>query len=64
MGMYVSTKKKDNKMVMEYKKHNNPKWNITRILEFGLEISLRTENNRNEQENNKTTFPNEEGQDK
>ena len=30
---------------------------------FGLEISLRMENNRTEQENNKMTFPNEEGQD-
>ena len=59
MGMYVSTKKKGNKMVMEHKKHDNPKWNITRIPE----ISLRMENNRTEQENNKTTFPNEEGQD-
>ena len=36
MGMYVSMKKKDNKMVMEHKKHNNPKWNITRILEFQI----------------------------
>ena len=36
MGMYVSTKRKDNKMVMEHKKHNNPKWNITRILEFWI----------------------------
>ena len=34
--MYVSTKRKDNKMVMEYKKHNNPKGNITRILEFQI----------------------------
>ena len=30
---------------------------------FELEISLRTENNRTEQENKKTTLPNEEGQD-
>ena len=49
---------------MGHKKHNNPNWNITRSPEFGSEISLRTENNRTEQENNKTTFPNEEGQDK
>ena len=48
---------------MEHKKHDNLKWNITRIPEFGSEISLRTENNRTEQENNKTMFPNEEGQD-
>ena len=34
MGMYVSTKEKDNKTVMEYKKHDNLKWNITRIPEF------------------------------
>ena len=34
MGMYVSTKRKDNKMVMEHKKHDNPKWNIRRIPEF------------------------------
>ena len=32
MGMYVSTKEKDNKMVMEH----NLKWNITRILEFWI----------------------------
>ena len=63
MRMSVSTKRKDNKMVMGYKKHNNQKWNITRSLEFGLEISLRTENNRTEQENNKTRVPNEEGRD-
>ena len=61
--MNVATKWKDNKMVMEHKKHNNQKWNITRSPEFGLEISLRTENNRTEQENNKTTVPNEEGRD-
>ena len=36
MGMYVSTKKKDNKIVMEHKKHNNLKWNITRIPEFWI----------------------------
>ena len=62
MGMNVSTKQKDNKMVMGHNKHNNQKWNITRSPEFGLEISLRTENNRTEQENNKTTFPKEEGE--
>ena len=28
MGMYVFTKKKDNKTVMEHKKHDNPKWNM------------------------------------
>ena len=33
------------------------------IQSLGLEINLRTENNRTEQENNKTMFPNEEGQD-
>ena len=53
MGMNVSTKRKDNKTVMGHKKHNNQKWNITRSLE----------NNRIEQENNKTMFPNEEGRD-
>ena len=63
MGMNVSTKQKDNKMVMGHKKHNNQKWNITRSPEFGSEISLRTENNRTEQENNKMTFPNEECRD-
>ena len=31
MGMYV-----DNKTVMEHKKHDNPKWNITRIPEFWI----------------------------
>ena len=36
MGMYVSTKRKDNKTVMEHKKHDNPKWNITRIPEFRI----------------------------
>ena len=64
MGMNVSTKRKDNKTVMEHKKHNNQKWSITRSPEFQIEISLRTENNRTEQENNKVTYPNEEGQDK
>ena len=36
MGMNVSTKWKDNKMVMGYNKHNNQKWNITRSLEFWI----------------------------
>ena len=36
MGMYVSTKRKDIKTVMEYKKHDKPKWNITRIPEFQI----------------------------
>ena len=63
MRMYVSMKEKDNKMVMKHKSNDNPKRNITRIPEFGSEISLRTENNRTEQENNKTIFPNEESQD-
>ena len=57
--MNVSTKWKDNKTVMGHKKHNDQKWSP----EFGSEISLRMENNRTEQENNKTTFPNEEGRD-
>ena len=56
--MYVSTKRKDNKTVMEYKKHDNLKWNITRIPEFWIG----DKSNRTEQENNKATFPNEEGQ--
>ena len=60
MGMNVSTKRKGNKMVMGYRKHNHQEWNITRSPEFGSEISLRTENNRTEQENNKMMFPNEE----
>ena len=34
--IYVSTKRKDNKTVMGYKKHNNQKWNITRSLEFWI----------------------------
>ena len=34
MGMNVSTKRKDNKTVMEHKKHDNQKWNITRSPEF------------------------------
>ena len=38
-------KKKDNKTVMEHKSNDNPKQNITRVLEFRSEISLRTENN-------------------
>ena len=38
-------------------------WNRTyqEFWSFGSEISLRMESNRTEQENNKTTFPNEEG---
>ena len=36
MGMYVSTKEKDNKMVMEHKKHDNLKQKIMRILEFQI----------------------------
>ena len=44
-------------------KAHNQEWNITRSLEFGSEISLRMENNITEQENNKMTFPNEEGWD-
>ena len=47
MGMYVSTKQKDNKTVMGYNKHNNQKWNITRSLEF--RIGDKSENR--EQEN-------------
>ena len=61
--MNVSMKWKDNKTVMGHNKHNNQKWNITRSPEFRSEMSLRTENNRSEQENYKTTFSNEEGQD-
>ena len=64
MGMNVSTKRKDNKTVMGHRKHNIQEWNITKSPEFRSEISLRTENNRTEQENNKTMFPNEEGRDK
>ena len=30
LGMNVSTKRKDNKMVMEHKKRDNQKWIITR----------------------------------
>ena len=63
MGMNVTTKWKDNKTVMGHKKHNNQKWNITRSPEFWTEISLRTENNRTEEENNKTRVPIEEGRD-
>ena len=48
---------------MEHKKHDNPKWNITRILEFQIRDNLRMENNRTDQENNKMMFPNEEDQD-
>ena len=36
MGMYVSMKEKDNKTVMEHKKHDNLKWNITRSPEFRI----------------------------
>ena len=36
MGMYVSMKRKDNKTVMEHKKHDILKWNITRIPEFRI----------------------------
>ena len=36
IGMYISTKRKDNKTVIEHKKHDNYKWNITRILEFQI----------------------------
>ena len=36
MGMNVSTKRKDNKMVMEHNKYDNPKWNITRSPEFQI----------------------------
>ena len=36
MGMYVSTKWKDNKTVMGHNKHNNQKWNITRSPEFWI----------------------------
>ena len=36
MGMNVSTKRKDNKTVMEHKNHNNPKGNITRSPEFRI----------------------------
>ena len=43
--MYVSTKEKDDKTVMEHKSDNNLKRNITRVPEFGSEISLETENN-------------------
>ena len=63
MGMNVSTKWKDNKTVMGHNKHYNQKGNNK---EFGVRIGdgLGTENNRTKQENNKTMFPNEEGQDK
>ena len=36
MGMNVSMKQEDNEMVMGHNKHNNPKWNITRSLEFRI----------------------------
>ena len=32
----VSRKRKDNKTVMEHKKHDNQKWNITRSPEFRI----------------------------
>ena len=32
----VHTKRKDNKMVMEHNKYDNPKWNITRSPEFWI----------------------------
>ena len=50
MGNECIYERKDNKTVMGYKKHNNQKWNITRSPEFRSEISLRTENNRTEQQ--------------
>ena len=48
--MNVATKRKDNKTVMGHKKHNSQKWNITRSLDFGSEISLRMENRTREQQ--------------
>ena len=42
MGMNVSTERKDNKTVMEHEKHDNQKWNITRILEIW--IGVKSEN--------------------
>ena len=36
MGMYVSTKRNDNKTVMGHNKYNNQKWNITRSPEFRI----------------------------
>ena len=36
IGMNVSMKRKDNKMVMGHKKRNNQKWNITRSPEFRI----------------------------
>ena len=42
MGMNVSTKRKDNKMVMGHNRHYSQKWNITRSLE--LRIGDKSEN--------------------
>ena len=42
MGMNVSMKRKDNKMVMGHNRHYNQKWNITRSLE--LRIGDKSEN--------------------
>ena len=36
MGMNVSMKRKDNKTVMGYNKHNNQKWNTTRSSELQI----------------------------
>ena len=36
MGMNVSMKRKDNKTVMEHKKHDSQKWSIVRIPEFWI----------------------------
>ena len=36
MGMNVSMKRKDNKTVIEHKKHDNQKCNITRIPELWI----------------------------
>ena len=51
--MYVSTKKKDNKMVMEHKSNNNLKQNITRVLEFW--IRDKSENGEQLELNKRTT---------
>ena len=51
--MYVSTKEEDNKTVMGHKSNGNYKRNITRLLERGSELDLRTENNKTEQANKK-----------
>ena len=42
MGMNVSTKRKDNKMVMGHNRHYNQKWNITKRSE--LQIGDKSEN--------------------